>query len=99
MPCEVCDTEYDSPKVSPLDSVSDITEENLTVDDKEQLEEAKTAVEQELAENGAGYTETQTEELEARIEEIAGLIKMIENAETAEEDIAALTDSVGEDDT
>lgn len=97
--CEVCDTEYDSPKVSPLDSVSDITEENLTVDDKEQLEEAKTAVEQELAENGAGYTETQTEELEARIEEIAGLIKMIENAETAEEAIAALPDSVGADDT
>ena len=91
--CEVCNTEYGSPKVSPLDSVGDISLENLTVDDKAQLEEAKAAVEQELADNGAEYSDDE------RLEEIAGLIETIENAEAVEEAIIALPESVTPDDT
>lgn len=97
--CEVCGTEYGSPKTSPLDSVSDIDSENLTVGDKTILEETKAAVEQELADNGAEYSDEERVELENRLEELAGLIKTIENAELAEEAIISLPDSVSPDDT
>ncbi len=78
--CEVCGTEYGSPKVNPLDSVSHINSGNVTADDKTQLEEAKAAVEQELADNGAAYSEDVRAALEKRLEEIAELIKMLEDA-------------------
>ena len=97
--CEVCGTEYGSPKVSPLDSVSDISSENLTVGDKTRLEGAKDAVEQELADNGTEYSDEECAALEQRLEEIEGFIKTIENAEAAEEAILALPESASPDDT
>lgn len=95
--CEACGASYGDLKANPLDDVSNITDENLSKDDKTALEETKAAVEKEFADNSAEYTEEQIAELEARIDEIAGLIQMIENAEAAEEAIAALPDNVSAD--
>ena len=78
--------------------MSDIGAENLTVGDKAELEQVKAAVEQQLADNGAGYSDEERAQLEERLEEITDYIKTIENAETAPEAILALPDSVSEDD-
>lgn len=97
--CEVCSTEYGKPKESPLDSVDDISLENLTVEDKTELEEVKSAVEQEIDDNGTEYSQEELKELENRLEEITDLIEIIENAEEMEETINSLPDKVSPDDT
>ena len=95
----VCSTEYGKPKESPLDSVDDISLENLTVEDKTELEEVKSAVEQEIDDNGTEYSQEELKELENRLEEITDLIEIIENAEEMEETINSPPDKVSPDDT
>ena len=92
--CEVCGREYGPPKDNPLDDTDDVTPENLTVDDKETLEETRDALKKELAENAGGYTQAQKEALEQRLEEIETMLSFIENAEGIEAEIEALPDAL-----
>ena len=70
--------------------VENITADNVALDNRSDLEQAKSDLEQALTDNGGNYTETERAELEAALERIDGAIASVERVETVNETLSGL---------
>lgn len=78
--------------------VENVTVDNVTPDDKSDLEKAKTDLEDALKNNGGNYTEEEKKSIEDEIQRIEGALETIENVETVEDVISDLPTTVDPDD-
>ena len=78
--------------------VEDVTAENVTPDDKTDLEKAKADLDKALTVHGGNYTEDEKKAIRDEIKRIDDALKVIGNVETVEEKINALPDTVKKDD-
>ena len=78
--------------------VENVTVDNVTPDDKSDLEKAKTDLEDALKNNGGNYTEEEKKAIEDEIQRIEGALETIENVETVEDVISDLPTTVDPDD-
>lgn len=74
--------------------VEDITSDNVTTTDKEDLEAAKKDLENALDKNNKNYTKEEIEEIKAQIKNIEDALDVIERVENVEEMITSLGDNI-----
>ena len=78
--------------------VEDVTVENVTTDDKTDLEKAKADLEKALEDNGGNYTEAEKKAIEDELKLIDDALNVIENVEAVEDAISDLPATVEPDD-
>ena len=78
--------------------VENVTADNVTLDNKTELEKAKADLEKVLADNSGNYTEAGKKAIEAEINRIEAALKAIENAVAVKADIGNLPATVEPDD-
>ena len=81
------------------EKVKDVTAENVTPEDKTDLEKAKDDLEKALDDNGGNYTDAEKKAIEEEIKRIDDALKVVENVEGAEGKINALPENITKDDT
>ena len=81
------------------DKVKDVTTENVTPENKTDLENAKADLEKALEDNGGNYTEDEKKAIEDEIKKIDEALAVVANVEDAEGKINALPDTITKDDT
>ena len=91
------DTEAD--KTENTEKVKDITSENVMPEDKENLQAAKDDLEKAMEDYGDNLTDEEKAALEKKIENIDNAMDSLEKAETVEDTITKLPDTVKPDDT
>lgn len=91
------DTEAD--KTENTEKVKDITSENVMPEDKENLQAAKDDPEKAMEDYGDNLTDEEKAALEKKIENIDNAMDSLEKAETVEDTITKLPDTVKPDDT
>ena len=79
------------------EKVEDVTPENVTPEDKTDLEKAKADLEKALEDNGGNYTEEEKKAIQEEIDRIDSAITALENVENVTEAIAQLPESVEPD--
>ena len=82
-----------------IQNVQDITPDNVTPEDKEDLEAAKEDIEQALKDYGDNYTEDEKKLLEETLDRIEDSLEVIEKVEATEDAISSLPESADPDDT
>ena len=89
-----------APVTEDTEKVKDITNENVTPENKEDLEKAKADLEDALTENAGDYTEDEKKAIQEEIDRIDDALEAIENVEAAEETVSKLpaVDKVKPDD-
>jgi hypothetical protein len=89
-----------APVTEDTEKVEDITSENVTPEDKEDLTNAKADLEDALTENAGNYTEDEKKAIQDEIDRIDDALETIENVEAAEETVSKLpaVDKVEPDD-
>ena len=89
-----------APVTEDTEKVEDITSENVTPEDKEDLTNAKADLEDALTENAGNYTEDEKKAIQEEIDRIDDAVEAIENVESVEETISELPaiDTVEPDD-
>lgn len=89
-----------APVTEDTEKVEDITSENVTPEDKEDLEKAKADLEDALTENAGNYTDSEKKAIQEKIDRIDDALEAIENVESVEETISELPaiDTVEPDD-
>ena len=80
------------------DKVEDVTADNVTPDDKSDLEKAKADLEKALEDNGDNYTAEEKKAIEDELKRIDDALKVIENVEAVENAISDLPATVEPDD-
>jgi len=80
------------------DKVEDVTADNVTPDDKSDLEKAKADLEKALNDNGGNYTAEEKKAIKDELKRIDDALKVIENVENIEEAISDLPATVEPDD-
>lgn len=80
------------------DKVEDVTADNVTLDDKSDLEKAKADLEKALEDNGGNYTEDEKKAIEDELKRIDDALKVIENVEAVEDAVSDLPATVEPDD-
>lgn len=78
--------------------VQDVTADNVTPDDKSDLEKAKADLEKALEDNGDNYTAEEKKAIEDELKRIEDALKVIENVEAVENAISDLPATVEPDD-
>ena len=80
--------------------VEDVTADNVTPEDKSNLEDAKADLEDALTENAGNYTDSEKKAIQDEIDRIDDALEAIENVEAAEETVSKLpaVDKVEPDD-
>ena len=73
----------------------DVTAENVTTENKGDLEEAKSALESALSNYGDNYTDAEKKEITDEIERIDAALEVIENVENVEELIGKISEDFG----
>lgn len=91
------DTEAD--KTENTEKVKDFTSENVMPEDKENLQAAKDDLEKAMEDYGDNLTDEEKAALEKKIENIDNAMDSLEKAETVEDTITKLPDTVKPDDT
>lgn len=86
-------------KTENTEKVEDITSESVMPDDKKDLEAAREDLEKALEDYGDNLTDEEKAEIEKKIENIDNALDSLEKAETAEDTITKLSDTVKPDDT
>lgn len=81
------------------DKVEDITADNVKPEDKDDLISAKEDLEDALDNFGDNYTQEEKQALEDKLDQINQALESIEKAESVQDAIAALPDTVEPDDT
>lgn len=80
------------------DKVEDVTADNVTPEDKSDLEKAKADLEKALEDNGGNYTEDEKKVIEDELKRIDDALKVIENVEAVQDAISDLPATVEPDD-
>ena len=80
------------------EKVEDVTPENVTPEDKTDLEKAKADLEKALEDNGGNYTEDEKKAIRDEIDRIDSAITALENVESMTESVSQLPESVEPDD-
>lgn len=80
------------------DKVEDVTADNVTPDDKSDLEKAKADLEKALKENNGNYTAEEKKAIEDELKRIDDALKVIENVEAVEDATSNLPATVVPDD-
>lgn len=80
------------------EKVKDVTAENVTPEDKTDLENAKADLEKALENNGSNYIENEKKAIENEIKRIDDALEVISNVEAVEELIDKLPDTIKKDD-
>ena len=78
--------------------VEDVTADNVTPEDKSDLEKAKDDLEDALEKNGGNYTEEEKKAIEDEIKRIEDALETLENVEAVEDAISDLPATVEPDD-
>lgn len=78
--------------------VEDVTADNVTPEDKSNLEDAKADLEDALENNGGNYTEEEKKAIKDEIQRIEDALETLENVEAAEDAISDLPATVEPDD-
>jgi len=78
--------------------VEDVTADNVTPDDKSNLEKAKADLEDALENNGGNYTEEEKQAIQDKIQRIDDAIEALGNVEDVTDAIAQLPETVEPDD-
>ena len=78
--------------------VEDVTADNVTPEDKSNLEDAKADLEDALENNGGNYTEEEKQVIQDEIQRIEDALEIVENVEAAEDAISDLPATVEPDD-
>lgn len=86
-------------KTENTEKVKDITSENVMPEDKENLQAAKDDLEKAMEDYGDNLTDEEKAALEKKIENIDNAMDSLEKAETVEDTITKLPDTVKPDDT
>ena len=81
-----------------IKKVEDVTAENVTPEDKTDLENAKSDLEKALEDNGDNYTDDEKKVIEDELGRIEDALEIIENVENVEELIDKLPDTITKDD-
>ena len=80
------------------DKVEDVTADNVTPEDKSDLEKAKADLEKALVDNGGNYTAEEKKAIKDELKRIEDALKVIENVEAVEDAISNLPATVEPDD-
>ena len=80
------------------EKVEDVTAGNVQLQDKKDLQAARTDLAKALADNGSHYTETEKQAIQSEIDRIQAAIQAVENVESLENDLYHLPESVEPDD-
>lgn len=80
------------------DRVENVTADNVTPDDKADLEKAKADLEKALEDNGGNYTAEEKKAIEDELKRIEDALKVIENVEAVEDAVSDLPATVEPDD-
>ena len=80
------------------DKVEGVTADNVTPDDKADLEKAKADLEKALEDNGGNYTAEEKKAIEDELKRIEDALKVIENVEAVEDAISNLPATMEPDD-
>lgn len=80
------------------EKVENVSSDNVKPENKEELTAAKEDLENALKEYGANYTEEEKNELQGKLDQINGALQSLKNAETAQDAITSLPDTVKPDD-
>lgn len=80
------------------DKVEGVTADNVTPEDKSDLEKAKADLEKALKDNGGNYTEDEKKAIEDELKRIDDALKVIENVEAVENAVSNLPATVEPDD-
>ena len=80
------------------EKVGDVTAENVTPENKTDLEKAKEDLEKALEDNGGNYTDDEKKAIEDEIKRIDDALTVIENVEAVEELIGKLPESITKND-
>ena len=80
------------------DKVENVTADNVTPDDKSDLEKAKTDLKKALDDNGGNYTAEEKKAIEDELKRIDDALKVIENVEAVEDVTSNLPATVEPDD-
>ena len=80
------------------EKVKDVTADNVTPEDKTDLEKAKTDLEKALEDNGGNYTGDEKKAIEDELGRIDDALEVIGNAEAVEELIDKLPDTIKKED-
>ena len=81
-----------------VDKVSDVTADNVTPEDKDDLTAAKEDLENALENFGDHYTEEEKAEIQDKLDQINAALESIQKVEEVEQAIAALPETVEPDD-
>jgi len=81
------------------EKVKDVTAENVTPEDKTDLEKAKDDLEKALEDNGGNYTNDEKKAIEDEIKRIDNALGVIENVEEVEDKINTLPENITKDNT
>ncbi len=87
-----------APATENTEKVKDVTTENVTPDDKTDLENAKADLEKALEDNGGNYTEDEKKAIEDEIKRIEDALEVIGNVEAVEELIDKLPENITKND-
>lgn len=80
------------------EKVEDVTAENVTPDNKTDLEKAKDDLEKALEDNGGNYTDDEKKTIEDKIKRIDDALEVIENVENVEELIGKIPENITKND-
>ena len=80
------------------DKVEDVTADNVTLDDKSDLEKAKADLEKALEDNSGNYTEEEKKAIEDELKRIDDALEVIENVEVVEDAVSDLPAAFEPDD-
>ena len=80
------------------EKVKDVTAENVTPENKTDLEKAKEDLEKALEDNGGNYTDDEKKAIEDEIKRIGDALEVIENVEEVEELIGKLPENITKND-
>ena len=80
------------------EKVKDVTAENVTPENKTDLEKAKEDLEKALEDNGGNYTDDEKKAIEDEIKRIDDALEVIENVEEVEELIGKLPENITKND-
>jgi len=81
-----------------IEKVEDVTADNVTPEDKADLENAKADLEKALADNDGDYSEDEKKAIEEELKRIEDALKVIGNVEAVEEKIGKLPESITKND-
>ena len=95
---DTIDNAADATESENIEKVKDVTAENVTPEDKTDLEKAKEDLEKALEDYGDNYTEDEKKAIEDEIKRIDDALEVIGNVENVEELIDKLPDTIKKDD-